>query len=207
MTRNLRTQLADLAEQYLRLGRTHVSRERAVELLADWPLAQPWDDETMALVLDRFAPAEPPNVPGMDWLPGVDWSQYGPCACGAAPGHPCVQKRQERTRPHGQRPMMSRPAVAAPAEPKAPRKFLDNVEDRWLEQPDGKFMLLGVGSGPTPFRMSLDDLRAEYGPLVEVVPQPNDVLADRDEDALTECTCQVSNNPPCAWCENDGGAS
>lgn len=36
---------------------------------------------------------------------------------------------------------------------------------------------------------------------------PVPTVADQPGDELTECTCQVSNNPPCAWCENGGDPS
>lgn len=71
MTRLLRTQLADLAEAWLRAARPDLTRERAADLLTDWPLAEPWDEDTTAEVLSRFPSAEPPSVPGVDFLPGA----------------------------------------------------------------------------------------------------------------------------------------
>ncbi|GAA2361116.1 hypothetical protein Cme02nite_38700 [Catellatospora methionotrophica] len=41
--------------------------------------------------------------------PRTNWLLYERCACGAAPGQPCVQKRQERTRPHVNRSMLPQP--------------------------------------------------------------------------------------------------
>lgn len=69
MTRNLRTQLASLAERWLNSWGYNLTREQAALLLKAWDLAEPWDDETVAEVLGRFPAAEPPAVPGLDWLP------------------------------------------------------------------------------------------------------------------------------------------
>lgn len=71
MTRNLFTQLADMAEYHIRWGRSFVSRERAADLMSDWD-AFSESDELQAEVLSRFPKAEPPSVPGLDWLPAVE---------------------------------------------------------------------------------------------------------------------------------------
>lgn len=132
MTRNLRIQLADLAEAWLRAARPDLSRERATDLISDWPLAEPWDEETTALVLSRF-PAELVPVAGVHFLPQADWSQYAACpTCDVAAGLVCVFSNilnllggEPRTTPHDHRPMLPRPStplVEVTAQPTAEAK-------------------------------------------------------------------------------------
>lgn len=45
-----------------------LARESAEVLYTYWDLADPADDELRAEVLSRFSPAEPPAVPGLDFL-------------------------------------------------------------------------------------------------------------------------------------------
>lgn len=111
MTRNLRTQLADAAERWMRAwAGDNLPRESAEVLYTYWDLADPHDDDLRAEVLSRFPAAEPPSVPGLDWLPAVEadakqvvaevvakrppWSAFGPCErCGVAAGEQCVFTR------------------------------------------------------------------------------------------------------------------
>lgn len=73
MTRNLRSQLAADAERWIRAwSRPDVSREDAAVMVTYWHLFEPSDPELVAEVLSRFSPAEPPTVPGLDWLPAVE---------------------------------------------------------------------------------------------------------------------------------------
>lgn len=71
--------LVDWAERDLRLFGDDLSREQAAVALAMWsPMVRLRDRsadaaaEVTALVLARFSPAEPPAVPGLDWLPSPD---------------------------------------------------------------------------------------------------------------------------------------
>lgn len=74
MTRNQRVQLADLGERWIRAWARHdVSREDAAVMVTYWHLYEPADEELVAEVLGRFAPAEPPSVPGVDFLPPRRW--------------------------------------------------------------------------------------------------------------------------------------
>lgn len=68
--------LADWAERDLLRFNADMCREEAAVVLAMWDrmrkLRQVDADaaaEVTALVLARFSPAEPPSVPGLDWLP------------------------------------------------------------------------------------------------------------------------------------------
>ncbi len=69
MTRNLRTQVVDLAEHALRswFG-DDISREDAALALPGWRFVGGLDDELRAEVLSRFPASEPPSVPGLDFL-------------------------------------------------------------------------------------------------------------------------------------------
>lgn len=72
MTRNLRTQVVDLAEHALRSWHgDDITREDAERYLPGWRFFGGLDDDLRREVLSRFAPAEPPSVPGVDYLPDV----------------------------------------------------------------------------------------------------------------------------------------
>ncbi|NUT52375.1 MAG: hypothetical protein HOV94_34540 [Saccharothrix sp.] len=72
MTRNLRTQVVDLAEHALRSWHgDDITREDAERYLPGWRFFGGLDDDLRREVLSRFSPAEPPSVPGVDYLPEV----------------------------------------------------------------------------------------------------------------------------------------
>src|SRR5690349_10055833 len=115
MTRNLRTQVVDLAEHALRSWHgDDITREDAERYLPGWRFFGGLDDDLRREVLSRFSPAEPPSVPGVDYLPPSSltdgdaiverlfgpvpkrppWSAYGPCArCNVGAGEQCVFTR------------------------------------------------------------------------------------------------------------------
>lgn len=73
MTPNYRRTVIALAERALAdFGGQDLSRESADLLLMLWPCNSLLDDELRADVLSRFPKAEPPSVPGLDWLPAVE---------------------------------------------------------------------------------------------------------------------------------------
>lgn len=137
-TANMRRTLIAIAEQAMLAFGGDLSREQVSALLPLWRCASVLDDDMRAEVLSRFSPAEPPNVPGLDWLPQVkadaavlvaetvavldptDWSQYGECPkCDAPAGEACCSTVRPRlgmlrTRPHIQRPMVARPTEVTP---------------------------------------------------------------------------------------------
>lgn len=128
MTRNLRTQLANAAERWMRAwAGDDLTRESAEVLYTYWDLADPNDDELRAEVLSRFPASEPPAVAGLDFLAveqdaktivaevvaePISWSRYGVCpTCGVIAGA-CVfvnitnRLGESRTTPHQERPLV-----------------------------------------------------------------------------------------------------
>lgn len=95
MTRNLRRQLADAAERWMRAwAGDDLPRESAEVLYTYWDLADPNDDELRGEVLSRFSPAEPPAVEGKDYLTprtATDWSRYDACPTCLAPTGRCCR--------------------------------------------------------------------------------------------------------------------
>lgn len=148
MTRNLRALLAADAERWIRAwSRPDVSREDAAVMVTYWHLYEPADPELVDLVLARFSPAEPPNVPGLDWLPSADEvASYTDAVAESL-------------------------AVPAPVKelPAKPREWRDRCGDVWQERPDGLIALV-IEDGLSSLFVYGDvaDLEHEFGPLVEV---------------------------------------
>jgi hypothetical protein len=143
VTRNLRTQLVAQAEHALRCWHgDDMTREQAAALLPMWRHAAGLDDELRADVLSRFSLAEPPAVPGLDWLPAVE----------------------------ADADVLVAEAVAALD---GPREFADAHGCTWREHASGQLVLLDVNGKDSGLRKDHIVVERLYGPLVEVVPQPD----------------------------------
>lgn len=135
----------------LRRFNAAMCREEATVVLAMWEqmvqLRKGSPDtaaEVTALVLSHFSPAEPPNVPGLDWL-----------ADAKADAAVLVAE-----------------TVAALDEPKA-RRWRDRDGQFW-QVGDDELISLETERGPSRLFVlaTVEELAELYGPLVEVVPQP-----------------------------------
>lgn len=142
MNRNTRTLLIDQAEAALRCWHgDDMTREQATALLPSWRWVVGLDDDMRAEVLDRFPSAEPPSVPGLDFLPATQ--------ADAA--------------------VLVAEAVAVLDEPAPkPKQFRDYEGDLWIEQPDGSYACDPRDGSARCGQVSLASLRRMWGPLEEV---------------------------------------
>jgi hypothetical protein len=149
MTRNLRTQLVAQAEHALRCWHgDDMTREQAAALLPKWRFAVGLDDDLRTEVLSRFSPAEPPSVPGLDWLPEVE-ADAKQIVAEVVAGVPRV------------------------------REFHDDHGCTWREHASGQLVLLDANGKDSGLRKDHIVVERLYGPLVEVVPQPDAEAVDR----------------------------
>jgi hypothetical protein len=149
-----------------------VSREAAAVALAMYSPMVEWRRldadaaaEVTELVLARFSPAEPPAVPGLDWLPGgiitADAKAIVDQVFAGSPGAVVTAAAVNA----------AAQAVAVLDEP-APRRcrqFSDKDGELWNEQRDGSLEYVGECEGPQ-LVLARGHVEREYGPLVEVTP-------------------------------------
>jgi len=182
--------LVDWAERDLRCFGDDLSREQAAVVLAMWsPMvtlrkkSAEAADEVTALVLSRFAPAEPPSVPGVDFAPKPACFEANYVNESAAfNGRPfkrwcnCGRWFADQSYDVASAALMAHLADAAvlvaesTAEPKA-REFDDAHGCTWRENGEDWLTLLDANGKDSGLNKAPAFVEQHYGPLVEVTAQ------------------------------------
>lgn len=207
MTRNLRTQLADVAERWMRAwAGDDLARESAEVLFTYWDLADPNDDELRDEVLSRFPKAEPPAVPGKDWLPGgiitADAKAIVDQVFAGSPGTVLTAAKVNA----------AAEAVAVLKFPPAGTKlWRDTDGEMWAETYDPMRIerLSNIGE-LTGDRWNRNTVEENFGPLVEVPAPVKELPAEPccEDHSPTFCgIAEDGHDACCSDCPEFGGAS